>query len=87
MFAQRIVISGAGHARRAFVTDLFDAAGYRILSVDRSKQLMTHLRHAGHCTVAHAHNQPCEQRPRSPGQRRPPGSPVTRRAGRRSSAP
>lgn len=54
MSAQTIVIWGAGRIGRGFVADLFDAAGYRIVLVDESEELVARLRQAGHYTVVQA---------------------------------
>jgi mannitol-1-phosphate 5-dehydrogenase len=48
-----IVIWGAGRIGRGFVADLFQAAGYRIVFVDESVDLVEQLRRAGQYTVAH----------------------------------
>jgi mannitol-1-phosphate 5-dehydrogenase len=52
--AQTIVIWGAGRIGRGFVADLFDAAGYRIVLVDESEELIERLRQAGRYTVVRA---------------------------------
>jgi mannitol-1-phosphate 5-dehydrogenase len=51
---QTIVIWGAGRIGRGFVADLFDAAGYRIVLVDESEELVERLRQAGRYTVVQA---------------------------------
>jgi hypothetical protein len=49
-----IVIWDAGRIGRGFVADLFDDAGYRIVLVDQSEELVAHLRQAGRYTVVRA---------------------------------
>jgi mannitol-1-phosphate 5-dehydrogenase len=51
---QTIVVWGAGRIGRGFVADLFDAAGYRIVLVDESEELVERLRQAGCYTVVRA---------------------------------
>ncbi len=51
MAHKTIVIWGAGRIGRGFVADLFHAAGYRLVLVDESQTLITHLREAGSYTV------------------------------------
>ena len=47
-----IVIWGAGRIGRGFIADLFSAAGYDLVFVDQSPQLVAQLRQAGRFTVA-----------------------------------
>lgn len=54
MSDKSIVIWGAGRIGRGFVADLFDGAGYRIVLVDQSEELVAHLRQAGSYTVVRA---------------------------------
>jgi mannitol-1-phosphate 5-dehydrogenase len=55
--AQRtIVVWGAGRIGRGFVADLFDAAGYRIVLVDQSVELIEALNAAARYTVVRAEN-------------------------------
>ena len=54
MSEKTIVIWGAGRIGRGFVGDLFDAAGYRIVLVDKSEELVARLRQAGRYTVVWA---------------------------------
>ena len=49
-----IVILGAGRIGRGFVADLFDAAGYHLVLVDQSAELVAALRTAGRFTVVRA---------------------------------
>jgi mannitol-1-phosphate 5-dehydrogenase len=49
-----IVIWGAGKIGRGFVADLFHAAGYAIVLVDESPELVRQLRDAGRYTVVRA---------------------------------
>ncbi len=49
-----IVILGAGRIGRGFVADLFDAAGYHLVLVDQSAELVAALRAAGRFTVVRA---------------------------------
>jgi len=49
-----IVIWGAGRIGRGFVADLFHAAGYRIVLVDKSPDLVSQLRGSGRYTVVRA---------------------------------
>jgi mannitol-1-phosphate 5-dehydrogenase len=51
---QTIVVWGAGRIGRGFVADLFDAAGYRIVLVDESEELVERLRQASCYTVVRA---------------------------------
>ena len=51
-----IVILGAGRIGRGFVADLFAAAGYRLVLVDQSAELVAALRAAGRYTVVCAEN-------------------------------
>jgi mannitol-1-phosphate 5-dehydrogenase len=51
-----IVIWGAGRIGRGFVADLFDAAGYRVVLVDQSAELVEALNAAGRYTVVRAEN-------------------------------
>ena len=51
-----IVILGAGRIGRGFVADLFAAAGYRLVLVDQSAELVSALRAAGRYTVVCAEN-------------------------------
>jgi len=51
-----IVILGAGRIGRGFVADLFDAAGYRLVLVDQSAELVAALRAAGRYSVVCAEN-------------------------------
>jgi mannitol-1-phosphate 5-dehydrogenase len=51
---KNIVIWGAGRIGRGFVADLFHAAGYHIILVDQSPELVTKLRQAGRYTVVRA---------------------------------
>ena len=51
-----IVILGAGQIGRGFVADLFAAAGYRLVLVDQSAELVAALRAAGRYTVVCAEN-------------------------------
>jgi mannitol-1-phosphate 5-dehydrogenase len=51
-----IVILGAGRIGRGFVADLFNAAGYHLVLVDRSAELVAALRAAGRYTVVSAEN-------------------------------
>ena len=51
-----IVILGAGRIGRGFVADLFAAAGYRLVLVDQSADLVAALRAAGRYTVVCAEN-------------------------------
>ena len=51
-----IVILGAGRIGRGFVADLFDAAGYHLVLVDQSAELVAALRGAGRFTVVRAEN-------------------------------
>jgi len=55
--AQRtIVVWGAGRIGRGFVADLFDAAGYRVVLVDQSVELIEALNAVGRYTVVRAEN-------------------------------
>jgi mannitol-1-phosphate 5-dehydrogenase len=54
MSDRNIVIWGAGRIGRGFVADLFDAAGYRIVLVDQSEELVARLCRAGRYTVVWA---------------------------------
>ena len=54
MAGKNILIWGAGRIGRGFVADLFNAAGYRIILVDQSLELITQLRQAGRYTVVRA---------------------------------
>ncbi len=54
MGQKNIVIWGAGRIGRGFVADLFYAAGYRIILVDQSPDLVAALRAAGRYTVVRA---------------------------------
>jgi mannitol-1-phosphate 5-dehydrogenase len=49
-----IVIWGAGRIGRGFVADLFQAAGYRVVLVDNSPDLVKQLRESGRYTVVRA---------------------------------
>lgn len=51
-----IVILGAGRIGRGFVADLFAAAGYHLVLVDQSAELVAALRAAGRYTVVCAEN-------------------------------
>ena len=51
-----VVILGAGRIGRGFVADLFAAAGYRLVLVDQSAELVAALRAAGRYTVVCAEN-------------------------------
>jgi mannitol-1-phosphate 5-dehydrogenase len=51
-----IVIWGAGRIGRGFVADLFHAAGYQLVLVDQSTELVDRLRRAGRFTVVRAEN-------------------------------
>jgi len=51
MESRTIVIWGAGRIGRGFVADLFQAAGYRIVFVDKSVDLVRQLQCAGQYTV------------------------------------
>jgi mannitol-1-phosphate 5-dehydrogenase len=51
-----IVVWGAGRIGRGFVADLFDAAGYRVVLVDQSRELIEALNSAGRYTVVRAKN-------------------------------
>jgi mannitol-1-phosphate 5-dehydrogenase len=60
---QTIVIWGAGRIGRGFVADLFDDAGYRIVLVDESEELIERLRQAGRYTVVQAESaEKCDDR-------------------------
>lgn len=54
MSRKSIVIWGAGRIGRGFVADLFYAAGYHIILVDQSPELIAALRSAGRYTVVRA---------------------------------
>jgi mannitol-1-phosphate 5-dehydrogenase len=56
MAEKSIVVWGAGRIGRGFVADLFSAAGYDIILVDQSQELIAQLRDAGRFTVVHARN-------------------------------
>jgi mannitol-1-phosphate 5-dehydrogenase len=56
MAQNTIVVWGAGRIGRGFVADLFDAAGYRIVLVDQSVELIEALNAAGRYTVVRAEN-------------------------------
>jgi mannitol-1-phosphate 5-dehydrogenase len=56
MAQSTIVIWGAGRIGRGFVADLFHAAGYRIVLVDQSAELVEALKAAGRYTVVRAEN-------------------------------
>ncbi len=49
-----IVIWGAGRIGRGFIADLFHAAGWHLILVDRSQELVARLREAGRYTVVRA---------------------------------
>ena len=51
-----ILILGVGRIGRGFVADLFDAAGYHLVLVDQSAELVAALRAAGRFTVVRAEN-------------------------------
>ena len=51
-----VVILGAGRIGRGFVADLFAAAGYRLVLVDQSAELVAALRAEGRYTVVCAEN-------------------------------
>ncbi len=54
MNAKRVVIWGAGRIGRGFLADLFQEAGYHIVFVDVSQELIAQLRQAGRYTVVRA---------------------------------
>jgi mannitol-1-phosphate 5-dehydrogenase len=54
MAQSTIVIWGAGRIGRGFVADLFDEAGYRVVLVDQSAELVEALNTAGRYTVVRA---------------------------------
>ena len=49
-----IVIWGAGRIGRGFIADLFHAAGWRLILVDQSQELVEHLSREGRYTVVRA---------------------------------
>ncbi len=51
---ETIVIWGAGRIGRGFIADLFDAAGYALVLIDQSPDLIADLRAAGRYTVVYA---------------------------------
>jgi len=56
MEPRTIVVWGAGRIGRGFVADLFDGAGYRVVLVDQSVELIEALNAAGRYTVVRAEN-------------------------------
>ena len=54
MTERTILIWGAGRIGRGFVADLFHAAGYRLVLVDESAELIDQLRAAGRYTIVRA---------------------------------
>ena len=56
MSESTIVIVGAGRIGRGFAADLFDAAGYRIVFVEKLADLVANLRQAQRYTIVRAEN-------------------------------
>ncbi|MCJ7556175.1 MAG: hypothetical protein MUP90_04585, partial [Gammaproteobacteria bacterium] len=48
---KNVVVWGAGQIGRGYVADLFNAAGYHLILVGRSPELIAQLRSAGRYTV------------------------------------
>jgi mannitol-1-phosphate 5-dehydrogenase len=56
MIKKTVLIWGAGRIGRGFVADLFNAAGYHLILVDQSAELVAQLRQTGQFTVVRAAN-------------------------------
>ena len=56
MARKTMIIWGAGRIGRGFVADLFSAAGYHLVLVDQSSNLVEQLQQAGQYTVVRAKN-------------------------------
>ena len=52
--SKTIFIWGAGRIGRGFIADLFHAAGWRLILVDRSQELVERLSRAGRYTIVRA---------------------------------